>query len=416
MAVASSGKRLSIYVGESDTWQGHLLYMRILETLRKAGLAGATVTRGLAGFGAHSRIRSSNIEVLSTDLPIIITVIESPENIQKALSLVGPMVREGLITLEDVAIIKYTHRYLNPLPADLPLSQIMTREVTAVAPDTPVVQVMELLLGKGFKVVPVLDGERRVVGIITEGDLLKKAGMPVRLSVSQRLGPEDLRGILSEISREKTAGAIMTSPVVIAHENEALAHVAHRLLERGLKRMPVVNDQGRIVGMISRLDVLRAVAGSNQRQPEQSPLPHRGQTIGDCMVTVVPTVHIHEDLADVLEKMLGAALKRVVVVDEQERPAGVITEGDLVVRVSPAERPRILQMLGSRIAGTARGQITARELMSEKALSAPPHMTVTEAISLLLREGRKQIIVVDDQERIVGMVDRQMLMAACMGG
>lgn len=130
MVAPTVGKRLSIYLGESDTWQGHLLYMGILETLRKAGLAGATVTRGLAGFGAHSRIRSSNIEVLSTDMPIIITVIESPENIQKALTLVGPMVREGLITLEDVEILKYTHRYLNPLPADLPVSQIMTREVT----------------------------------------------------------------------------------------------------------------------------------------------------------------------------------------------------------------------------------------------------------------------------------------------
>ncbi|MBE2196408.1 MAG: CBS domain-containing protein [Anaerolinea sp.] len=116
-----------------------------------------------------------------------------------------------------------------------------------------------------------------------------------------------------------------------------------------------------------------------------------------------------------LEKLPWSALKSVVI-DEVQHAVGVITEGDLVVRVSPAERPRILQMLGSRIAGTARGQITARDLMSEKALSAPPHMTITEAISLLLREGRKQLVVIDDQGHIVGIVDRQMLMAACMGG
>src|SRR5260370_6037098 len=110
MLAAGPGKRLTIYLGESDSWRGHSLYMSILETLRKAGIAGATVTRALAGYGAHSRIRTSTVEVLSMDLPIIITIVDSPENVERALALVGPMVREGLITLENVELIKYSHR------------------------------------------------------------------------------------------------------------------------------------------------------------------------------------------------------------------------------------------------------------------------------------------------------------------
>src|SRR5258708_16258754 len=106
MVAAGPGNRLTIYLGESASWRGHSLYMSILETLRKAGIAGATVTRAVAGYGPHSRIRTSTVQVLSMDLPIVITVIDHPQNIAPTLELVGPMVRQGLITLENVEILK----------------------------------------------------------------------------------------------------------------------------------------------------------------------------------------------------------------------------------------------------------------------------------------------------------------------
>src|SRR5512144_3270973 len=127
-----TGKRLSIYLGESDSWRGRSLYMSILETLRRGGIAGATVTRGVAGYGAHSRIRTDAIERLSMDLPILITVVDSPEAIDQAISLIKPMVREGLITVEPIEIVKYVHRYLQPLPADRPVSAVMTADVVTV--------------------------------------------------------------------------------------------------------------------------------------------------------------------------------------------------------------------------------------------------------------------------------------------
>ncbi len=417
MHSASAGKRLTIYVGESDSWRGRSLYMSILETLRQNGIAGATVVRGQAGFGAHSLIHTWRIERLSMDLPMIIIVVDTPENIERALTLVRPMVREGLITLEDIEIVKYTHRYLHPLPADLPVSAVMTRQVTAVTPDAPALEVTELLLGKLFKAVPVVDAQRRVVGIVTETDLLEKAGMPARLAVAGRLAEDDLRAFLSQIRREKTAQDIMTAPVVTARADEALGHVVQRMLERGLRRLPVTDADGKLVGMISRVDVLRAAAGAKPSEAEEAIAPRAGHTLGEVMIPQVPTVRATDDLVDVLQQMLQGRFTYVVVLDDEGRPVGVITEGDLVARVAPPVRGGVLQALARRVLGreVPRGDVCARDIMSEHALTAPPDMTVADGIALMLREGRKRIVVTDADGRPLGLVDRQALLAASFG-
>lgn len=417
MSAPIHAKRLMIYLGESDTWRRRSLYTSILESLRKAGIAGGTVTRAIAGFGAHSRIRTHTIEVLSVDLPIVVSVIDTPENIERALAIVSPMVREGLITVEDVEIIKYTHRYLHPLPADQPVAEIMTRQITTVTRETPARQVVELLLGKLFKAVPVVDEQNHVIGIITDGDLLRNAGMPARLAIGERLEADDLRQFLALVSQEKKAQEVMTSPVVTAREDEALGHVVQQLLDKGLKRMPVVDADGKLVGMVSRLDILRATAGNGGGQQEQAPAPHPGQTIGELMTSEVPVVHVNDDLTDVLQHLLKADIKRVIVLDEQDRPAGIITDGDLVARVSPVMRRNVLQALAAKMMGTdvKRGEVTAGELMSEHVLTAPPSTSLVEAINLMLHEGRKRVVVVDEQGRPLGIVDRQTLMAASLG-
>ncbi|MBI5960466.1 MAG: DUF190 domain-containing protein [Chloroflexi bacterium] len=417
MPAAGPGKRLVIYVGESDSWRGRSLYLSILETLRKSGMAGATVTRGQAGFGAHSRIHTWQVERFSMDLPMVITVVDTLENIEKALDVVKPMVREGLITLEDVEIVKYTHRYLQPLPADRPVSDIMTREITAVAPDTPAVQVVELLLGKLFKAVPVIDDRQRVVGMITEDDLAERAGMPARLTVAGRLETDDLREFLAQVSHEKTARDIMTQPVYTVQDHAALGHVVQQMVERDLTRFPVVDAEGKLVGMVSRLDMLRAVAGNSGGEQELAPAPKPGQTLGEIMTPVVPSVTINDDLVDVLQQMLKTNIRYVVVLDEQQRAAGVITEGDLVARVAPVVRRRLLRAITNRVMGTGlmRGYALARDIMSEHVLSAPQETGIPEAIALMLREGRKRIVVVDDVQHPIGIVDRQTLLAASLG-
>lgn len=113
MKIVGSGKHLSIFIGESDRWHGKPLHMAIVERARQEGLAGATVTRGMQGFGANSRIHTASILRLSEDLPFKIEIIDSAERIARFLPVLEAMVTEGLITLQDCEIIKYAHA---PLP------------------------------------------------------------------------------------------------------------------------------------------------------------------------------------------------------------------------------------------------------------------------------------------------------------
>ncbi|MBX5476237.1 MAG: DUF190 domain-containing protein [Clostridia bacterium] len=97
-------KRLTIYVGEADRWRGIPLYHAIVLEARKLGLAGATVCRGLEGYGAHSRIHTTRILDLSSDLPVRIEIIDEPEKIARILPFLEQAVQEGLVVTEDVRV------------------------------------------------------------------------------------------------------------------------------------------------------------------------------------------------------------------------------------------------------------------------------------------------------------------------
>jgi uncharacterized protein len=105
--IEGEGKLLRIYIGESDRYHRKPLYQAIVEMLREEGLAGATVLRGIEGFGAHSHLHTARILRLSEDLPIIIEVADQAERIEKILPRLDEMVTEGMVTLERVEILAY---------------------------------------------------------------------------------------------------------------------------------------------------------------------------------------------------------------------------------------------------------------------------------------------------------------------
>jgi len=109
MKLEGRGKSLKVFIGETDQFHGAPLYHAIVVKAKQMGLAGATVTRGLEGFGANSRIHTANILRLSEDLPVTIEIIDRPERIDAFVPELDKMVTEGLvITLQDVEIIKYS--------------------------------------------------------------------------------------------------------------------------------------------------------------------------------------------------------------------------------------------------------------------------------------------------------------------
>jgi hypothetical protein len=107
MKTESSAKLVRIFLGESDRWKGQPLFVAIVEEMRKAGLAGATVFKGVLGFGAHSVVHAARIVDLSSDLPIMIELVDSEEKVAAFLPTLDSMVGEGLVTLENVQIIAY---------------------------------------------------------------------------------------------------------------------------------------------------------------------------------------------------------------------------------------------------------------------------------------------------------------------
>jgi PII-like signaling protein len=110
MTLPKEGKLLRIFIGEDDKHDGMPLYEWIVRKARENGLAGATVLRGLEGYGAHSRLHTAKILRLSSDLPIVIEIVDTEKKIESFLPLIDDAVGEGLATVEKVEVRFYRSR------------------------------------------------------------------------------------------------------------------------------------------------------------------------------------------------------------------------------------------------------------------------------------------------------------------
>jgi uncharacterized protein len=110
MKLAGKAKMLRIHFGEGDKWKDKPLYRAIVEKCRELDIAGATVLRGIAGYGASSLIHRSHVLSFSHDAPVMVSVIDSEEKIQKLLPFLDEVVDQGLIAMSEVEVVKYVHQ------------------------------------------------------------------------------------------------------------------------------------------------------------------------------------------------------------------------------------------------------------------------------------------------------------------
>ena len=101
---------MRIFIGEADQHDGQPLYQALVGMLREAGIAGATVTRGVMGFGAKSHLHTTHLLRLSQDLPIVVEVVDTQEHLDGVMDQLDAMVSEGLVTLEKVRVLRYAPR------------------------------------------------------------------------------------------------------------------------------------------------------------------------------------------------------------------------------------------------------------------------------------------------------------------
>jgi CBS-domain-containing membrane protein len=304
----------------------------------------------------------------------------------------------------------------------LHVRDVMVRGVSFVRPETPLAEVVELLLRRDVKALPVVDEHRRVVGIVTGGDLLGRSGLDLRLSLKQELDADTLRERLTELARSgKNVRDVMTRHVRTVEADLDLGAAIRLMAEGGVKRLPVVDRQDELIGILTRADVLRAIAALPEpgEASEGRPAPDV-RTVGDVVRTVVPAVPPEASAEAVLVKLLEHPLRRVVVTGPDGRVLGLISDRDLLLQSSPDTRPWLLRALGGRRAGPrgpegGRGPgeaLTARALMAPSLITVRPEDPLRRAIQLMMQHQVKRLVVVDDAERLVGLVDRRDILRA----
>jgi len=113
MKLQGKAKMLRIHVEEADKWEGVPLYQAIVDKCRALDIAGATVYRALEGFGASSLIHKAHWVGLSSDQPVMVSIVDTEENLRRLFPVLDEMLDEGLIAISEVEVIKYVHQQEN---------------------------------------------------------------------------------------------------------------------------------------------------------------------------------------------------------------------------------------------------------------------------------------------------------------
>lgn len=417
MQLQGKALRVIIYFGESDHYENKALHAALLEYLRREGAAGATIVRGLSGFGAHSRIHTAKIVEISFDLPLRLEWVDQPETVERLMPQVRRMVDDGLITVEEVDVVQYAPGR-RPDPLAQPVQDVMRTEVVSISPETPLAEVVTMLLQKGYRSLPVVDENRRLLGIITDGDLLNRAGLSARLDFQEELSDAAVQKQLSALRAQHIqAGELMTSPVITVSPTNRLQQAVELMATHHLKRLPVVNGNGRLVGLISRVDVLRAIEYHQMVAETETEAPAGGATIADMMYKDVPVVGPGATLEEIVQVLEHNRRRRAVVVDADRRVLGIITDGDLLRRAQGEARPGLLSRLRGLVSrqpatltvGRLDSRDTAADLMTSPAITIPVSASPATALQLMIRHQVKRLPVVDEDGRLVGLVGRASL-------
>ena len=429
----SRGLRVQVFIGESAHDGRAPLYQALVEHLRKEGAAGVTVVRGMAGFGAASRIHTAALLDVSGDLPLILTWIDSPERVEKLLPGIRERVHGALITVDEVHVASYERRRVDQLRFDIPVRDAMSRPVQLVHEEVSARTAAEILVGRGYRSLPVVDEAGRPVGIISNADLVTRAGMPARLRILEGLDAERRRALLDAMPTQSVA-AVMTGDVVTIADGASLADATRLMTDRKLKRLPVVDGDGRLVGIISRADVLRAVAESFPREgadalgsglvatssgdagasnagaadPEGD---SAARTAGEIMRADAPVVDADAPLQAVLDAVASTSLNRALVTEKGGRLLGTIADADILGAVDSASHPSVLEAIMRRARAPEADGPRARELAVETPVVGPG-TPLGEVARAILEHHLRMIPVVDGEGRLLGIVGRASLLQA----
>jgi CBS domain-containing protein len=419
MSLEGQAKRVRIYLNHGDMVGHTAAHIAIVEFLRKQDAAGATVFRASEGFGSQGEIHTDRLVDLAGKLPVVVEWVDSPERVERLLAPIKQMVVHGLITIEDTHVVLSSPRPVRQVSDRLRAADVMSHQIASVPPDASLNDVVERMRRHGLRAAPVVDNGVPI-GIITNSDLVIRGGLSMRLELLSGLSKPELEVEISRLAGSGTkARDIMSRPPITVHRSASLSDVADLMVRRRLKRLPVLGDHDELVGMISRLDLLRSVAAGfagDESEPRQIGL--NGELpVSRVMRSDVPSVYPDTPVAEVMQAVVATRLNRVLVLDRERRVLGLVTDSELLERVTPSLRPSAIHSLMHRLpfvhTKPEQQQLTqhahaatARDLMSTQVTVVGESAPLKQAIVPMLRDKQKIIAVVDAEGRLVGVIDR----------
>lgn len=417
-------KIVEIFTSEDAQWHNRPLYQAVVEQVNDMKLAARTiVTKGIEGSYENGEIVTGRLEVLSYNLPIRISIILPSMELDQVLALVKEMVSDGILAVRDLEVIVHRTQKL-PLPKHIRVRAIMMPSPKRVKVDTPLDDVARLLLSSTFTGLPVVDEKNHPVGVISQGDLIYKADMPMRLGLLAKAEKDNLEAVLTAL-RAKRAGEIMTSPAVTICEEQPVTVAVELMIAKRVKRLVVVDKAGKLTGILSRVDIFRAGLRESpdwRRFQKQSIDVANIRTVADIKRRDVVTVQPETPLDEVARIIDSHDIQRVCVVDKDGRFLGMIFDSDLLFAFAD-QHPGIWDYFASKLPFTEQHKRHSELLKFLKAKCAADVMkseiiTVTEdtpiedAVRLMLEHAIKRLPVVDFDGKFKGIISRESLLRA----
>jgi CBS domain-containing protein len=304
----------------------------------------------------------------------------------------------------------------------------MTTEPRKVFLKTPLDQVVRLLLSSIFTGVPVVDDADRPVGVITQGDLIYKGKMPMRLGLLAESGSDKLGAVLEGLAA-KSAGEVMTTPVISVAQDQFVKDAVDLMLKKRVKRLPVVDPEGKLTGMLSRLDIFRTIM---HEAPDWEAFKQQNIKVGNVhTVSGIMRRDTHavlpETMLDELIRMIDSNdIQRVAVVDPAGRFLGLISDRDLLVAFSPEFPEAIWDQFLRIVPFSERWKRhrefkdrmrakTAGEVMNTDIITVRETTDIDAAIAIMAEKGLKRLPVIDNEGKFKGMISRDSLLRTGFG-
>jgi len=413
---------IEIFTNEEARCKGKPLGEAVVDYVRGLKIAArCIVTRGIGGAYENGEVATQNVLVLSFNMPLKIEIMLPSAELDLVLPVIEEMVREGIVAVRTMLV--HTHKTERRLlPRHFKVKDIMTPSPKRVTASTSLKEVAQLLMSSIFTGVPVADKDDRPIGIITQGDLIYRAGIPMRLGLLAASDRGKVTAVLDSLA-PREAQEVMSSPAVTISEENFATQAVKLMVQKDVKRLPVVDKHGKLTGMLSRLDIFRTVM---RESPDWEAF--RGQSIqvnnlrvvADIMRRDTAAVPPETPVEEVLRIIDKNDIQRVAVVDEDGTFLGLISDRDLLNAFADYH-PGIWDYFVSKMPFSERGRSkkglrlhlqlrSAAEVMKTDLITVHEDTPIEDAIRLMTEKALKRLPVLDVDGKFKGMINRDALL------